>query len=155
MSEYIFLFINLCFLQSDHLFLSFPQSSVGTTALSMTFTAFSGTHNLFSSKLQSIECVVQYYCGVWWKTTINHNVQNSGTDLILLHNVTVHWPDRNAHQKAGRSSRAVWYGLSEDPGIDGRIVSNIIFKKLGCELDSLCSEQWSLSFCEHTNKPAA
>ena len=33
----------------------------------------------------------------------------------------------------------------EDPGIDGRIVWNCIFKKWGCELDLLCSEQWSLN----------
>jgi len=98
---------NLCFFQSGRLFLSFLQSSVGATAISMTFTAFSGTHSLFSSKLQSTECFVQYYYGVWWKTIISHHVQNSGTDLILLHSVTVHWPDRNADQKAGCSSRAV------------------------------------------------
>lgn len=114
--QYIILSIHLSLLQSDHLFLSlFPQSSVSTAAISMTFTAFSGTHSLLSSKLQSTECIVQYYCGVWWKTVIHHHVQNNGTRLILLHSVTVHWPDRDADQKAGCSSRAVWYGLFGRP----------------------------------------
>jgi hypothetical protein len=58
---------------------------------------------------------VQCYCGVWWKTIINHHVQNSGTDLILLHSVTLHWPDRDADKKAGCSSRALWCGLFGRP----------------------------------------
>jgi hypothetical protein len=65
---------------------------MGTTAISMTFTAFSGTHGLFSSKLQSTECIVQYYCGVWWKSIINHHIQNSGTfNPVAQCNCTLAW----------------------------------------------------------------
>lgn len=73
-------------LQSGHLFLPlFPQSCVGTTAISMTFTLFSVAHSLAL-------CSTIVMCGERLSSVITFKAVTQ-ISLILVHSVTVWGPD--------------------------------------------------------------
>jgi hypothetical protein len=73
--------MNYSLLQNGHLFLPvFPQSNVGTTAISMAFTPFFFfVYCHLSSEEHSSQCIVQYDHDVWQNTVFSH-VQECDTN---------------------------------------------------------------------------